>query len=162
MAPTKEIIKQHLEQLENEHGRLTAEIVVQDAKNPESPLHDAGFQWDVEKAAHQQWLDHARKLISSVEYVVRTERHTISAVAWVRDPRLVGTKQQGYVQVSKLADDQTLARQSLDFEITRALAVIKRVQSLAIVLNLDARLDGMIDELMTLKPPSPDAPAVVQ
>lgn len=48
---------------------LTTEMVVEAAKDPSSPLHGF-FTWDLAEAAAKQWLAEARKLISSVRYVV--------------------------------------------------------------------------------------------
>lgn len=46
------------------------------------PLSATGvtFQWDVEKAAYQHWLDHARRLISVHVVTDAGERQTISLV----------------------------------------------------------------------------------
>lgn len=55
-----------LTDLYNEHGELTAEHVVAEAEDEDSPLH-AHFQWDDELAAHAHRLKQARDLIGSVE-----------------------------------------------------------------------------------------------
>jgi len=55
-----------LTDLYNEHGELTAEHVVAEACDEDSPLH-THFQWDDEKAAHSHRLKQARDLIGSVE-----------------------------------------------------------------------------------------------
>ncbi len=52
--------------LYKQHGELTAEHVVAEAEDEDSPLH-AHFQWDDEKAAHMHRLKQARDLIGSVE-----------------------------------------------------------------------------------------------
>ncbi len=54
------------------NGKLTAEQVVQAAKDPNSPLHDQ-FLWNDKKAAHKQRLDTARQLIRSVKVVIKKE-----------------------------------------------------------------------------------------
>ena len=56
-------------------GRITPEQVLEDARDPESPLHNY-FEWDVETAARQYWLDQARTLIRSVKIVTREEPPT--------------------------------------------------------------------------------------
>lgn len=50
-------------------GPLTAEAVLEEAKNPRSPLHKY-IEWDDSKAAHQYRLEQARKIIRSIEVVV--------------------------------------------------------------------------------------------
>lgn len=48
---------------------LTAEDVVEAAKDPESPIHDL-FQWDDSSAAHEYRLGVARRFISSIRVKV--------------------------------------------------------------------------------------------
>ena len=51
---------------------LSAEDVLAEAKNKNSPFHK-WFEWDDEKAAHQHRLKQARDLIGSVEIVRKTD-----------------------------------------------------------------------------------------
>ena len=60
-----------LTQLHAKHGGLTANVVLEDAKNPKSPLHAAIKFWDVNEAAQEQWLTECRHLIRSVYFDVR-------------------------------------------------------------------------------------------
>lgn len=62
-----EIYGKRLSEIEAE-GELTAELVVEDARNLESPLHDF-FDWDDTFAAKQWRLHQARILIGSIEIV---------------------------------------------------------------------------------------------
>lgn len=48
---------------------LTTEAVVEAAKDPTSPLHGY-FTWNVQEAAEKYWAVEARRLISSVRYVI--------------------------------------------------------------------------------------------
>lgn len=50
-------------------GQLTAELVVDEARDPSSPLH-ARFEWDDQKAAHEHRLAQARQIIRIVADVV--------------------------------------------------------------------------------------------
>jgi hypothetical protein len=56
---------ERLEQLKTTHSTLTADIVVSDARNSDSPLHD-GFEWDNTIAAEQYRLQQARYILRSV------------------------------------------------------------------------------------------------
>ncbi len=49
-------------------GDLTAERVVEDARDPSSPTHPY-FEWDDAKAAHQYRLGQARTYIASIRFV---------------------------------------------------------------------------------------------
>lgn len=58
---------EHLEALREQAGEegLTPDLIVADARNPESPLH-AAFTWDVQKAAKARWRDEARQLVRAI------------------------------------------------------------------------------------------------
>ena len=99
-----DVVKNRLEQIASAHsGRITADMVVADAKSKDSPLHGM-FEWDARKAAQQHWLDTARKLIRSVEVVMVVENITVRAPVYVRDPDQE-TAKQGYIAVSNLRRD---------------------------------------------------------
>lgn len=54
--------------LHNKHQGLTAAVVLDDAKNPKSPLHGAIKSWDVDHAAREHWLDECRHLLRAVYF----------------------------------------------------------------------------------------------
>lgn len=51
------------------NGRLERNLVLESARNPESPLHTE-FEWDDRKAAEAHRLDRAGYLIRSIEVIV--------------------------------------------------------------------------------------------
>lgn len=55
-----------LDELNQAHGHLTPDLVVQAATDEQSPIHSI-FEWDDGKAAHQHRLWQARRLIRSVQ-----------------------------------------------------------------------------------------------
>jgi hypothetical protein len=59
-------IDKALSALNDAHGRLTTDIVLEAATNAESPLHKV-FEWDDSTAAHAHRVWQARKLIKSVK-----------------------------------------------------------------------------------------------
>ena len=68
IAVPADVAGSHLEQLHSGHGQLTAEIVLEDARPPKSPLHNA-FTWDDSEAAHKYRLEQARYIIRSIVYL---------------------------------------------------------------------------------------------
>lgn len=132
-------------------GRITPEHVYRDACDPSSPLH-ACFEWDVNAAAHQHWLDTARRLIRSVRIVIKEERAVIRSVAYVRDPAQPSDR-QGYVSVETLRTDEDMSREALVYEFTRAAAALRRARGIAAALSLREELDVMLEqiELWTLQ-----------
>jgi hypothetical protein len=92
-----QVAGEHIAKLQEERGGvLTPDDVVDDAKDPSSPLHDE-FEWDVEKAAAAHWRQRARGLMNHV-VVVRTysedpDDDGLPAFINVR----VETQERGYV-----------------------------------------------------------------
>lgn len=80
-----------LQSIYDQHGELTPELVVQEARAKDHPLH-ARFEWD-NKTAGEQWRKHqASELIRSVKVVYREatedeEERTVRAFHAVRTPK---------------------------------------------------------------------------
>jgi len=69
----REIVAKRLAEIaEANDGKLTPDLVVQDAEDADSPLHEL-FEWDDGVAGHKYRLDQARQVITSVR-VVRSIR----------------------------------------------------------------------------------------
>jgi hypothetical protein len=56
---------QHYEQLQRQHAEIDAELLVQSATSPTSPIHHA-FEWDNQIAGHQYRLTQARHMLAAV------------------------------------------------------------------------------------------------
>jgi hypothetical protein len=138
-----------IELAEANGGRITPDMVVEDARNEDSPLH-AYFEWDVDLAARQHWLDQARTLIRSVKIVTREERKTVVSVGFVRDPGMDSTE-QGYISVRKVRTDEEMARDVLLDEFRRAGAALDRARKLAAVFKMDADVGEFIDRLNLMR-----------
>jgi hypothetical protein len=143
-----EIVAERLRYLADTNGgRLTPEMVVADARDESSPLHEAGgFTWDLAKAAERAWLDHARRLIRSVRIVITTETRTIQSIAYVRDPSCAAD-QQGYVSVSKIRTDRDVAAEAMREEVTRAIASATRAAELAVSLGFEFEVEPILAAL---------------
>ena len=64
-----------LRTIKQENGILTTELVVQEAKKEDSPLHDCKyFEWDVHKAAEKYWRQTARQLINHFKTRIEVTR----------------------------------------------------------------------------------------
>lgn len=130
-----------LQALHDASGTLTPDAVVEDAKDPDSPLHDC-FNWDVESAALSHWRSVARGLISSVRLIIKTEKYSLSAVAYVRDPDKRGCE-QGYSSVISLRTDEERARKALIAELHRADSALQRAYDVASSLGLDGEIEQL-------------------
>ncbi len=73
---TNELIVNELKRIAEDHGGIVKpEVVVEAARDTESPLHSQ-FEWDDSEAAHRYRLWQARALINSVEVITpNRQRH---------------------------------------------------------------------------------------
>ena len=66
-----------------DQGLLTPQVVVDDARNPESGLHQY-FEWNVKKAAEQHWLTTAADLIRHAKVtIINADQQTVEIRAFV-------------------------------------------------------------------------------
>ena len=90
-----------LDELNQAHGHLTPDLVVQAATDEKSPLHPV-FEWDDGKAAHQHRLWQARKLIRSV----RIERPDGDMMPKYMSIKIEGDRQYEEASVVVLDNDK--------------------------------------------------------
>jgi hypothetical protein len=127
-------------------GRLTPEAVVKDAANKSSPLHAVIFRQGDREAAHQHRLNLARQLIRSVKINETVHHQTVSVVAYVKDPS--DAAKSGYVPTVSLINDRERSLALLQLEFTRIEGIVSRSRAIAQVLNLEAELDGLLENIL--------------
>ena len=130
-------------------GRLTPDLVLDEAKDPNSILHGL-FEWDDSLAAHQHRLFQARQIITSVRVVITTENRKISTVYYVRDPE-AASMEQGYVSIDKLKTSSDLARESIVMEFARAESHLQRAKLHAEALGMNGQIDDLLEDLGRVK-----------
>jgi hypothetical protein len=149
----KEYIDERIRELYQIHGRLTPDIVIEDAKNDDSPLHGE-FDWNVERAAMEAWREKARQIIRSVTVVVVTESKTFSAHGYkppqfVRDPSKKNNE-QGYISIHVLKNDREKAIESMNREIGIINSCLMRARALCSELGLEKEIRIVSDAMTTL------------
>lgn len=130
-------------------GHLTPDAVIEDARDPASPLHSQ-FNWDKDLAAYEHWRETARRIIRSVRVVVHTERKLMHTVAYVRDPASASTA-QGYIAIAKLRTDRERAAQAIAYEMSRAHAAMRRAREVSDALELLPDVDEIIDRIQAVR-----------
>ena len=120
-------------------------MVIKAAEDPNNVLHHL-FEWDNSKAGNAHRVDQARQIITSVKINIVTESRTISAVSYVRDPRL-SNDQQGYISVAKLKTDKDLAKDSIRYEFQRAYAHLHRAKTHAEILGMEDEVSALLNTL---------------
>jgi len=134
-------VRQRLQELHDARGSLTPDIVLQDARDPESPLHSE-FTWDSEEAARKWNLEEARRLIRSVKIEIKTTKYHLTAIGYVRDPDC-DRREQGYVSTVSLRSDTEKARRALLSELSRADAALQRAYDVAHSVGLEGEIAAL-------------------
>lgn len=148
MTENQKIIADRLARItKRNHGVLTPDAVLEDAKDEDSPLHDQ-FTWDDSEAAHQWRLEQARTLIRSVRVDIKTETRTISTVRYVRNPE--AGREQGYADVMKIRTREDLAREALHRELVAAKALFDRCESLADAFDMRGDVTELRDRVVEM------------
>jgi hypothetical protein len=146
---SRQAVRQRLEEIREANGGiLSAEAIVEDARQKDSPLHGE-FEWHVKTAAYQYWLDTARKLIRSVRVVV-SEETVMRAPKYVRDPRAENDT-QGYVSLYSLRTDEDAAQATVMREFHRIESALRRAQSVADVLGFRDVLDDLLEQIISTR-----------
>ncbi len=138
-----------LQRLEEETGTLRVDDVIDEARDPDSPLHTE-FDWDDSVAAEKWRREQARELIRTVRVEIVIQNHTIIAPAYVRDPS-AGTKEQSYVSTVRIRNDKDTARDALMYEIDRIESSLARARNVAAALGLEAEVDAMVAGVLKLR-----------
>lgn len=136
----------HIRTLEDVSGRITPDVIVQDARRKDSPLHDL-FEWDKSKAAAIYWIAQAREIIGAVRIVVTHQTAVVHAPVYVRDPD-ANNDEQGYRSVAALRSEPERAREALVATLEVAAGHVRRAFDLAEPLGLAGQIDALLDEIV--------------
>lgn len=130
-------------------GQLTPDNVIEEARDPESPLHGE-FTWDLKAAAMMTWRSQARALISHFEISVVVHRKEYRIQEFVEAPGKP-RKEQGYVAFTRLKDKKQLAREFFDRELGIAASYVSKTKDYARVLGLERRIERVVKDLTSLR-----------
>lgn len=133
-------------------GVLTPDAVIEDARDPDSPLHDL-FEWDDSKAAHEYRRVTARSFIRSIEVrIIQPAEPVVRVSMFVRDVRQSHDK-QGYRHIDDVGSDAALAVASLQAEWERVNSALIRYRSLCAYLGRGDEMEHIIERFSNMKPP---------
>lgn len=137
-----------LTQLEKQ-GRLTPDHAIEEARNPESPLHNE-FTWDLQAAAMITWRSQARALISHFQINVVVHHKEYRIQEFVEAPGKAG-REQGYIAFTRIKDKKQLAREFFDRELGIAASYVAKTKDYAHVLGLDSRVEKVVGDIASLR-----------
>lgn len=142
--------RQALEKIaEEQGGDLTPDAVIEAAKNPANILHSC-FDWDVNRAALENWRAVARGLIREVRVVIKTSLRQVSTVAYVRDPNR-NHDEQGYIALTSVERRSAEANAIIDAELDRIIAAVNRARGVAEVLGVSSRFEKLLATVVEIK-----------
>ena len=78
----KQAVKERLDELHQAKPLLNVRMVLEDARDEDSPLHDE-FEWDNEKAAEQWRVHHGRKLLATYVTILEYEGESYKTRAMI-------------------------------------------------------------------------------
>ena len=143
------IVRDRLAALYKKHGTITPDIVIEDAKDEQSPLHDK-FEWDQGAAAMEHWREQARTLIRTVHFEIVVENISIKGPVYVRDPSAANGV-QAYTAVNTLKRNKVLAQEALQYEMDRAGAALERARVVGIALGLEKDFSRLMAQFGKMK-----------
>ena len=124
-------VDRRLQALQRE-GRLAVDDVIEDGRDPSSPLH-AHFTWDIAEAAQERWRDQARALIRRVKLEVTVRQVAISVPRFVRDP----AEKHVYRPLLSVRCEEETSRRVIIDEMNRVVQAARRARAIATVLGSD-------------------------
>lgn len=136
-----------IKKLENKAGQITARRVLDDAREPKSPLHKL-FNWNVQHAAEHWWLHQARLVIGAVSIQVTHQHTVIKSPCYIVDTAVKG---DGYRSVVAMKTDTASARESLVYTLEMAAGQLRRAYDLAVPLDLATEIDGLLAQIAGVK-----------
>ncbi|MEE8568074.1 MAG: hypothetical protein V3S81_05645 [Anaerolineales bacterium] len=140
-----------LKEIYNRDDRLlTASAVVEDARDPKSPLHSF-FEWDDKKAAHQYRINQARDIIRNVRIQTDFTEHKISAPYYAHDPRQDPQEGGGYKAVDDLKSDKDHAREVLQRRLKSLHTEMETNKRLAEILGIEGDFESFIEHISQLR-----------
>lgn len=157
-----QVVGERLEAIRAKKGTLTPDLVLGDAKNIRSPLHEY-FEWDDSKAAHQHRVEQARYLIRSVTVVYEAGEPAPARQAHIETVPLAPTAPprpvrafvsvqrddggRGYESTAVAMNDADMRRQVLERAHGEMAAVGRRYRELQELSEVFKALD-QVDQLL--------------
>lgn len=152
----RNLIDKRIRQLYQKHGVITPDLVIEDAKNPKSPLHGQ-FNWNVEEAAMSAWRETARRLIRQVKVVIEVKEITFTPNHQTHQRKeflAIPNKkpgEQGYIRRAELKTQREKAIEAMGDEIKRIESAVARALEVAEDLGLKGDLETIKAKVLKLK-----------
>lgn len=149
----KDVVERELSALYEKNGKLTAEIVIQEAKQKTHPLHEF-FTWDNKEAAINFRLEEARMMIRTVKITINTGVTNVTVRKYV-NIRTTETdqvnpygKKSEYTEIKDVLNDEEKKQMMFVQAVSELNAFRNKYHSLQIFERLFAEIDNIINSKM--------------
>jgi len=95
----------------SEDGIATPEAIIEDARDPDSPLHPY-YIWDPEEAFGQYLLDRTRSIVKAIRYEVHYNQQVVSVRAF--ESVVTPSGERGYKSIEVAKGDEYYKRQMVE------------------------------------------------
>lgn len=124
-------------------GHLEESVLVDDARDPKSPLHRV-FEWDDTEAARQHRLEQARHLLRSITVIIVTpEEKVVEATAFVSTPTPRNPNRSTYTSTEYALSQPDLRKELLKAALRDLIAVRRKYAELSELAKVFAAIDEM-------------------
>lgn len=117
-----------LQRIQLERGKLTPDVVLEEASHEGSLFHDL-FLWDDSEAAHRYRLTQARQLVRSLRVVIREGDPSEPLLISVRRESSSTEHDRVYVPFAATRSDEDIRREYLFAELARLESLIPRTEA---------------------------------
>ena len=149
------VIGETVERLSAERGAARAKDLLEEARDPASPVHGY-FEWDDAKAAEAHRLERARFLIRSIRIVVQTEEAPIETRAF---HVVTQDESRGYRPAEQVFASETLAAQVVGNALRELRGWSARYQAYRAAARLAPVFEAIDEALAEPARDGEDAPA---
>ena len=138
-------LKALIEGVRLRHGILTPEILLNEAENPQNPLHKY-FQWNNEKAAHEYRLIQARALIQRVTVKIADPEDGEKMITIRSYVSLPGERKDGqYRHIAEVLSNEDMKAQYIESVREELSAFKHKMQNISQVIT--EKFDDLMNEL---------------
>ena len=122
-AKKAQIYGERIDEISN-NGRVTTHDLVEDARNPKSPLHDI-FEWNDSEAASKYRLQQARQLLRTIEVEIVSKD---KKPKWV-NAHISFKEEEGYVSTIDVMSDKDLRERFINQALSEARRWMERYKA---------------------------------